>query len=200
MTKHEARMAAARQRVSHSNRGKRLEQVLDLIHRRYARQGVYVQRNGVPFIPRRRRPGDSGPPMGTVGPEAPPDYLALSPGCVPILFDAKSTEDSSWSFSLLELHQARALDAWSEAGGVSGLVVALDKLRIIGWVPWPELSRRWHAWYASTTRAAPGTASLTEAHLQVCEGDWLPRALAQRESELARVRLLARPRTHQEAE
>lgn len=186
MTTHEERMAAAQRRASHSNRGKALEQLLELTHRRYQRTGVaYVQRNGVEFIPKKRRPGDFGPPLGTVGPEAPPDYLALSRGCVPILFDAKSTEDTTWSFSLLELHQARSLDAWSEAGGVSGLVVALDHMRVIGWVPWPALSVRWHAWYASTKRAAPGTASLTAADLQACEGDWLPRALAQREAELS---------------
>ena len=183
---HAERMAAAHQRASHTNRGKHLEQLLELIHRRYQRTGAaYVQRNGVPFVPARRAPGYKGKPLGTVGSDAPPDFLALARGCVPILFDAKSTESDTWSFSLLELHQARALDAWTEAGGVAGLVVALDKMRVIGWVPWPALSVRWHTWYASTKRAAPGAACLTAADLQACEGDWLPRALAQREAELS---------------
>jgi len=66
MTTHAERLSAARSRASHSGRGKPLEQLLELTHRRYERTGVaYVQRNGVPFVPQRRAPGYHGKPLGT---------------------------------------------------------------------------------------------------------------------------------------
>ena len=178
-TTHSERLEAARRRASHTNRGKALEQLLDLVHKRYARAGHYVQRNGVPFVPMRGRPVN-GKPVGTIGPEAPPDYLALSQGRA-ILFDAKSTLDSTWSFGLLERHQARSLDAWAEAGGIAGLVIAVDHMRVIGWVPWSELGPRWWAWHSNPGVAKRGTASLTadEVGRYACHGgDWMPWALS----------------------
>ena len=178
-TAHEAQLAAIRKRRSQSNRGEALEQLLDLVHARYQRQGLaYVQRNGVPFVPARRAPGYKGPPLGTVGPEAPPDYLALTHG-QPVLFDAKSTVGATWGFSGLEKHQARALDDWQANGGTAGLVVAVDRLATIGWVPWGTFGARWWAWWNLPTRAKAGEASLTAAEVGVwpCPGgDWLPAA------------------------
>lgn len=172
-------MARVRSRASHTNRGRKLEQLLDLVHRRYDRQGLaYVQRNGVPFVPMKRAPGQKGKPMGTVGPEAPPDYTVVAQGFV-FLVDAKSTLETRWSFSLLETHQALAFDAAEAQGATAGLVIALEDLDVIGWLPWRSIARRWWEWHGSIKRAAPGLASVGRDELQLCRsGDWLPHAVA----------------------
>lgn len=187
---HAEHLRRLRSRASHTNRGKRLEERLESVHQRYLRAGVYVQRNGTPFVPLSGRT-HNGRPLGIPGADAPPDYLAMSDGWA-ILFDAKSTTDDKWSFSNLEKHQAQSLDAWEAAGGIAGLVVAVENLAVVAWVPWSTLGPRWWAWYRETKRAAPGTASLTRAELEASPYrcpmlDWLPHALAEVHRETART-------------
>jgi hypothetical protein len=75
--------------------------------------------------------------------EGPPDYVVLSRG-VPYLCEAKSTSSLRWPFRALPEHQARALDAWEEHGGIGVLLLSVGGVRRA--VPWRLVSGRWHGW------------------------------------------------------
>ena len=157
-----------------ANRGKSLEDALDWVHAQYRAAGHIVERTEPPT-----RAGSIGARPcrfsipGTAGIL---DYLVITDS-VSYRFDAKSTQGKRWPLNLLELEQARNLDAYSGMRGwAPGLVVQTSVG--VWWLPWSERVRaRWWGWWA-TERAAAGLGSLDAAELDLlgerCEGyDWL---------------------------
>ena len=108
--------------------------------------------------------------------DGPPDFEGFIGG-TGVSFDAKDCEGTRWSFGDLDRHQARDLEAVHLLGHRAFVALRIEGT---GWVlPWSELGKRWWPWYESTTRAAPGEASVGVDDLRVWAwrmpqlGDWL---------------------------
>ncbi len=162
--------------VSHADRGKAWEAMLDAQHRRYAADRWIVWRQHPPPV----ITGEGGREARIIGP-ARPDYLLCRDG-VTVIVDAKSHAGPRWPLSEVSDHLAADLDSAQRAGVVAGIVLELDDAG--WWLPWTELAPRWHRWALATARGETerGSASLSVADLQavgeaVIGADWLPVAL-----------------------
>lgn len=89
--------------------------------------------------------------------EGPPDYVGTLAGGRGFAADAKDCTQPRWPLSRLPPHQARALHLVSELGGVSGILLRLDRRG--WWLPWAELGPRWLAW----SQDSGGSASVSIA-------------------------------------
>lgn len=151
----------------HAKRGKVTEHFLDVVHAGYeARGAASITRNH--------------PEMVIVGKAAfgvvcvfkargAPDFHAQV-GTISLYFDAKEEKGDRWNFSHLEEHQAQKMDRHQaqHANARAGLVIRLPDEGAAWFVPWTALRERWWSWSKSTTRAAPGTASLDVNGLDAC--------------------------------
>jgi hypothetical protein len=87
--------------------------------------------------------------------KAAPDFIGiiapgvLDPSCGPmmVVFDAKSTLEESWSYALLELHQAKDLESVMLKGGLAFLVIELPVGRFLAM--WKDIRASWWVWLES---------------------------------------------------
>lgn len=171
------RAAGAAQRRA-KKQGNAFEDTLDDLHALYAQRGeAVVVRSPAPIRILAYEQG--GVVRGRLEGIGPVDYTGLVAGRG-VAFDAKSTTAETWRLDALEVHQAAFLDQWAAQGGFGFVLLWL---RGPVWLlPWTTLRPLWishRAGRIAGTRAAPGTASLTEAHLveigHRCQGAaWLP--------------------------
>lgn len=169
--------------MSHANRGKGWEQLLEMYHARYEAQGrAVVIRTPPPMrILRAIKPGQFLAVYSSAGP---PDYMALAGG-VAFLVEAKECNAERWALKNLHPHQGMRLDQWEAQGG-RGAVLLHHVRSSSAWVlPWYRLSpiwNRWHEKHSKGQRAASGTASLGRADflqigLPFGQDGWLSQAL-----------------------
>lgn len=86
------------------------------------------------------------------------DYILIFQGNA-IMIEAKQSEKDRWSFSMLQEHQAIALDEWEKYGGIGIIILWLCWQ---GWaIPWKNLSNIWWKWSKSRGRVNKGEASLS---------------------------------------
>jgi penicillin-binding protein-related factor A (putative recombinase) len=132
--------------VSHANRGRGLESVLDLAHDLYwKRERVLVRHYG---IAGRYFPGSAGKPRFAAFPkdQQPVDYHGCDRGRL-MVFDAKEDRSGSrrWSLDKRYAHQYERLRAWAGCGALAWFAVeavtreALFLLRIRPNSPWPVI-------------------------------------------------------------
>lgn len=161
--------------MSHANRGLGWQAELDRWHDQYRRDQRAVVTRTHPPIVLLSRIGARGQFRACFEGKAPPDYIGRVAG-VAVCFDAKESATSTWSFGLLEDHQARDLEAWSlDPSAVAALAIRFGSGEC-WWVDWRELGPRWWAWRELERRAKPGEASLVEGELgrrMPTPGDWL---------------------------
>jgi recombination protein U len=152
--------------VTHANRGKAWESMLDLYHARYEAQGRAVVIRTPPPM-RILRAAKGGQFLAVYASEGPPDYVILAGGTA-IMAEAKQCKGDRWPMKNLHAHQAKRLDEWVAQGG-TGVVLLHHGASRTAWVlPWPSLGPVWHRWHAQAAmkrRAASGTASLGVADL-----------------------------------
>lgn len=151
----------------HANRGKAWEELLDIYHQRYERQGrAIVIRTPPPM--RILRSAGKGTFVACYEKEGPPDYVLLTGG-KPVMAEAKECKGDRFPLKNLHAHQAKRLDEWEKQGG-SGVVLLHHGGSRSAWVlPWRSFGPLWHRWHtqaALNRRAQAGTASLTLADLQ----------------------------------
>ena len=145
---------------------------------RYARDGhALVLRTPPPFRILRRKP--KGSFVGVLAGEGPPDYtmlLKLHDGsALPVLAEAKSNQSGPWALKQLHGHQAEQLQAWSELGGFSCVLLA-HMPSLCGYViPWTNLKPvwdRWHSYSSQGQRSPKGLASIHEGSMAQIGEKW----------------------------
>ncbi len=148
------------------NRGKGWEAALVTQHDAYAKAGrAAVYKSG-------------GEIRGGHLQKAPPDFFGVLTGGRAVLFDAKESQGATWPFAKLKRHQAIALGACSECGGLAGIA-----LRMGGecwWVPWGHLEGAWWDWKEKVkprARASIDAEWLGGCALRMDGADWLAVAL-----------------------
>lgn len=167
---------------SHANRGDPFQQLLDLVHAGYMRQGrALVTRNPPPMKILRAIKGKPGQFVCCFESEGPPDYSAQS-GPYAFLFDAKDCADTRWPFDHLPAHQAHRFDAHEaqDPHAVAGVVLRMSGA--VWWLPWVAVGPLWWEHAGKVGRAARGTASLSVADCdrvgrRAVGADWLSAAL-----------------------
>lgn len=128
--------------ISHANRGRGLEELLELINNIY-RQKCIAMIHKVPtaWIPIRDRRGKIA--TAKVEKKASVDFLGVYEGRG-LAFDAKHTTGSRIRWDRLEIHQMDFLDMWQEAGGLSFVLVGfgLEQLYVVPWDWWKRGYKR----------------------------------------------------------
>lgn len=118
-------------RVTHANRGRALEDLVDVVLAGYEQRGVaLVRRVPDPWrVVRRdgRVVGAFPVRKGLV------DYLGVWRG-VPVAFDCKET-GGTLSFSKLPPHQVEFLERWACQGGLAALLVRFWRRGAVVWIP-----------------------------------------------------------------
>lgn len=106
------------------------------------------------------RTSPNGQFLARWGPPGPPDFTGVLPGGRAVTFDAKESNlRPSWSFSLLQRHQAMDLEAWHLAGGLAFLALRTTQGPFVAL--WEVFGPRWWAWNdgekveASVDRSSP---------------------------------------------
>ena len=151
-----------KRRPNAANRGMPLQDALDDLHRAYLSAGrAFVLRTSAPMRITKRLAG--GRFQAVFVAEGMPDYFAVSRGRA-FIFDAKSHQGQAFPFAAIPEHQARAFDLALTDAEPAVLIHLPDALSA-WWAPWEDIGRLWWAWHRRTTRAAPGTASITAAEL-----------------------------------
>lgn len=164
--------------MTRANQGKAWERLLEAWCDRYRVAGMLSWERGNPPVKVLSAIGPDGRFRACWGGDGPPDFGgSFAPNGRAFKFDAKDCDQNRWPLASLEHHQARDLDRADRVGALS--FVAL-RLQGSCWVlPWASLSKPWSAWYATTGRAAAGTASLSVEDCDVLgwrmpePGDWL---------------------------
>ena len=144
------------------NRGKRLEQLIDLFGYRYQSIGrAYLIKSPPPV--KHIRSLKNGQFVGCYAKKGQPDYMLLADGDS-YLFDAKEFKGRRFPFASLHRHQFDALVRWSECGGVSGLLVCATEMSAYWFIPVETFKSAYMAWIASRSIKGPtpkGKASLS---------------------------------------
>lgn len=147
--------------MSHANRGKAWEQMLEMYHARYEAQGRAVVIRTPPPM-RILHANRNGTFSAVYTAEGPPDYMALAGG-VALLVEAKECNAERWPLKNLHPHQGARLDDWEAQGGRGAVLLRHVKSSSAWVLPWSLLGPVWHRWHdkhATGKRAAPGTASI----------------------------------------
>ena len=148
--------------------GQQLETAIARIHRHYGTSGrCWAWHTYPPFLIDRRLKG--GRFYGRLLGEAPPDYLVFAGGRF-LMIEAKTIRKERFPFANLPPHQARQLsivDGFRDAAGVLIVrcVPAAETIALF-WADVEEGWGQWHATRGSSTRAAPGSASLAWAEMR----------------------------------
>lgn len=162
----------------HANRGRKLEAILDVVHRGYISRGAaYVVRTPPPIrvlsTPKR------GVFRGCFEGEGPPDYLAVVDG-VPVAIDAKECHASRWPLSHLPAHQAAHFDAIERVGGRGAVLLSFPASTWL--LPWTHdgeqfgLRQRWQPWASGDAGRGEASIAAHEAYrvgVEVRDWDWL---------------------------
>ena len=153
--------------MSHANRGKAWEAMLDIYHIRYEKQGRAVVIRTPPPM-RILRSAGKGTFVACYEKEGPPDYVLLTKGR-PVMAEAKQCKGDRWPLKNLHAHQASRLDDWERQGGTGVVLLHHGPSRTAWVLPWRSFGPVWRKWYTivSANRRAPsGSASLTLGDLQ----------------------------------
>ena len=84
--------------------------------------------------------------------------------------EAKNNESGRWSLGQLHDHQGRALQRWHDLGGLACILLRFKPAKTWYVLPWATFGPIWTRWKAAKMtgkRAASGTASLSEAELDL---------------------------------
>ena len=153
--------------MTHANRGKVWEQLLEMHHARYERQGrAVVLRTPPPMRILRALTG--GQFVACYATEGPPDYMLLTGGLA-VALEAKDCASDRWPLAKLHAHQARRLGLWEVQSGF-GAVLLRHQPSDTQWVlPWKALGPVWWRWHAdhATDTVPRGGASLGVGQLMV---------------------------------
>lgn len=164
--------------TSQANRGRRLEAILDHVHRGYtARGAAYVLRTPPPVKVL------STPVRGVFRAAweaaGPCDYLAVVGG-VPVALDAKECAATRWPLSHLPEHQAAHFDAIERAGGRGAVLLSFPAQTFL--VPWTvpdeshvlrSLWRKWAEGDAGRGEASICVRDVSAIGVEVRDWDWL---------------------------
>ena len=129
--------------ISHSNRGKGLENYVEWANAQYRAKGIaVVQKVAVPTkaLPDRRT-GD----LRVIREKSTVDYVGTWQGRA-VAFDAKETRQPRFPFDSIHPHQVQFLADWQAAGGVSFLLVEVAAGSAgagVLLIPWVDLQRYW---------------------------------------------------------
>ena len=148
--------------MNHANRGKRLEQLIDLFGARYASTKKAYLIKSPPHV-KHLRTLKNGQFVACYAAKGQPDYLLLADG-VGYLFDAKEFKGSRFPFSSLHQHQFNALVKWKECGGKSALIFGADDHKAYFVVPLESFKDRYLAWVEAKSKLGAvkrGQASLS---------------------------------------
>jgi recombination protein U len=172
--------------ASHANRGIGWQRLLENWHDHYraARRAVIFP--APPSVRVLGQVSKTGRFQACFQGDGPPDYAGLvaptGPGAdagfgLPVTFDAKDCVGERWSLGDLARHQARDLEAWHLAGGLSFVALRFAGLHQAYVLPWSWLGPRFWAW--TDGQAVRGEASVTVAAAAAHGwrmpelGDWL---------------------------
>ena len=147
--------------MSHANRGKAWEQLLEFFHARYEARGMAAVIRTPPNM-RILRSMHGGKFLAVYASEGPPDYLLLTEGMA-VMVEAKEAHGKRWPLKNLHAHQARRMDGWRTHGGEAVVVLRHHQSGTAWVLPWQKLGPVWHAWDRGRQRgkkASSGTASL----------------------------------------
>ena len=147
---------------NHANRGKRLEQLIDLFGARYASTKKAYLIKSPPQV-KHLRSLKNGQFVACYAAKGQPDYLLLADG-VGYLFDAKEFKGNRFPFSSLHPHQFNALVRWQECGGKSALVFGASDHHAYFVAPLEAFKDQYLAWVDSKAKlgnAKRGQASLS---------------------------------------
>jgi len=127
--------------LSKANRGRRLQDLLDIVCEQYKRKGL-AQINPVP-VPYKRVGGLKGPRwIGVYAGKSTVDYVGITAGGRAVAFDAKQSDKPTrvdLSESHFPQHQRDFLAWYDRAGHAAFLVVEFVKLKEIYRVPIREV-------------------------------------------------------------
>lgn len=141
---------------THANRGRALEELIELANRQYQGRGVAtIHKVPTAWIP--IRDGSGRIATAKVDRKASVDFLGVYRGRA-IAFDAKHTDAARIRWDRVELHQAEFLDGWEQAGGLAFILVQFgdDACHVIPWSEWREARDRWNRFGAAASAAQPG--------------------------------------------
>ena len=145
---------------SHANRGKALEQRLELMHSRYRAQDralVFRTPPSVKMVGPFQRGGRF---LACFEGEGPPDYAGVILGGQAVLVEAKECASDRWALSNLHDHQADALERCTLLGGVALVVLAYAPTHSTWALPWDRLVPRWRRWKQGVAPRGESSLSL----------------------------------------
>jgi recombination protein U len=110
----------------YSNRGKLLEQIIEVTNRQYKNQGIAeVQKIATPV--KVLHTDRNGKIHGFWEKKSTVDFIGVCSG-IPIAFDAKETTGKSLRFDNIHKHQIEFMTRWQRNGGQAFLVVYFSEL------------------------------------------------------------------------
>lgn len=141
-----------------ANRGRVLEQLVEIANRQYRARGVaVVHKVPTEWLPIRDRQGNVV--SAKVTQKATVDFVGIY-RCMAIAFDAKETAGHRIRWDRVEPHQAQFLDDWERAGGLAFILVGFTSTNQHFVVPWSYWKSGW-----AQSRAG-GSASVPVATLE----------------------------------
>jgi len=139
-----------------ANRGRVLEQLVEIANRQYRARGVaVVHKVPTEWLPIRDRQGNVV--SAKVTQKATVDFVGIY-RCMAIAFDAKETAGHRIRWDRVEPHQAEFLDDWERAGGLAFILVEFTSTRQYFVIPWS----RWRAGWERSKHNGPASVSLAE--------------------------------------
>ncbi|QIB26076.1 Holliday junction resolvase RecU [Caloranaerobacter azorensis] len=111
---------------TYSNRGKLLEQIIEVANRQYRNKGIAeIQKIATPV--KVLRTDKNGKIYGFWEKKSTVDFIGVCNG-IPIAFDAKETTGKSLKFDNIHKHQIEFMTNWQQRGGQAFLVVYFSEL------------------------------------------------------------------------
>lgn len=132
------RPARRNKSVSHANRGRHLERLIDITNRQYRHAGratIHKIPTPVQITSRNGRYVS-----GKLGSGELVDYIGMSNGRA-IAFDAKQTADTSFPLGNLQPHQFDFLERWHDHDGIAFLIVHFSKKDEYYYLPFKHLKK-----------------------------------------------------------
>ena len=152
--------------MTHANRGKAWEQMLEMYHQRYESSGLAAVIRTPPNM-RIIRSMRGGQFVAVYEKEGPPDYLLLTEGAA-VMVEAKEAKGDRWPLQNLKPHQAERMTSWCSHGGHAVVVLRHHKSQTAWVLAWQKLGPVWNGWHARRAlgkKAICGTASLDLAKI-----------------------------------
>jgi recombination protein U len=140
----------------YANKGKALEQLIEIANRQYRSRGVaIIEKVPTEWLPIRDERGRIV--TAKVTRKAIVDFVGTYRGAA-IAFDAKECSGHRIRWDRVEPHQAEFLDDWTSAGGIAFVLVGFTATHQHLVVPWS----RWRAGWERSKHNGPASVSLAE--------------------------------------